>query len=135
MDGAEKELKTVQILNKLFGAHSRNLERAMDATSQRAGTLTRNLANVNVPGYKREDQEFAIQIEGETQAAGSRLRALQDKFGTSRQSSSSIRVDGNSVDLETEVMAIAEMEMRYQMMSEVTSRYFSGLKSVIREGR
>lgn len=125
----------MQILNKLFGAHSRNLERAMDATSQRAGTLTKNLANVNVPGYKREDQEFAIQIEGETQAAGSRIRALREKFGQTQQSTSSIRLDGNSVDLETEVMAIAEMEMRYQMMSEVTGRYFSGLQSVIREGR
>lgn len=125
----------MQILNKLFGAHSRNLERAMDATSQRAGVLTKNLSNVNVPGYKRQDQEFAIEIEGETQEAGSRLRAMQNKFGTTTRSSSSIRMDGNSVDLETEVMAIAEMEMRYQMMAEVTGRYFSGLQSVIREGR
>jgi len=107
----------------------------MDATSQRAGTLTKNLSNVNVPGYKRQDQEFAIEIEGETQAPGSRLRAMQNKFGTTNRSSSSIRMDGNSVDLETEVMAIAEMEMRYQMMAEVTGRYFSGLQSVIREGR
>ena len=47
----------------------------------------------------------------------------------------SIRRDGNSVDLESEVVALAETDLHYRMLSEMTGRYFSGLKSVIREGR
>lgn len=47
----------------------------------------------------------------------------------------SVRFDGSSVDMETEVMSLTETQMRYEMLSEMTSRYFSGLKSVIREGR
>ncbi len=32
-------------------------------------------------------------------------------------------------------MAIAESELRYQTLTEMTNRYFTGLKSVIREGK
>ncbi len=125
----------MQILNNIFGPHSRNLERALDATSRRSAVLTNNLANVNVPGYKRKDIDFGIQLESELAAPGSRLRALRERMGTGNTSSASIRIDGNSVDLETEVMSIAEMEVRYQMLAEITGRYFQGLKSAIREGR
>jgi flagellar basal-body rod protein FlgB len=48
---------------------------------------------------------------------------------------SSLRLDGNNVDVEREVMSIAETEHRFNALTEMTSRYFSGLKSVIREGR
>lgn len=125
----------MNILNNLFGPQSRNLERALDATSQRGALLTKNLANVNVPGYKREDMDFGIELENELGAPGSRLKALRDRMGSRSGANASIRVDGNSVDLETEVMSIAEMEMRYQMLAEITGRYFQGLQSAIREGR
>jgi flagellar basal-body rod protein FlgB len=108
----------------------------MSLTSQRASLLTKNLANVNVPDYKRQDIDFAITPEGENPKSGESLRNLQQKFGSDAPgASSSIRIDGNSVDLETEVMSISEMEIRYQLIAEMTSRHFSGLKSVIREGR
>lgn len=126
----------VQLLNKLFGPHSQNLEKAMDLTTQRAGLLTRNLASVNVPGYQRQDIDFSIEPEGaEKFGKSSRLDALRNNTGSSTNSKGVVRYDGNTVDLETEVMAISEMEVRYQLMSEITNRYFSGLKSVIREGR
>lgn len=109
----------------------------MNLTSQRAGLLSRNLANVDVPNYKREDIDVAISPETESEpSGGSNLGKMNEKFGRNKISSGqSIRIDGNSVDLENEVMSIAEMEMRYQLLSEITSRYFQGLKSVIREGR
>ena len=46
----------------------------------------------------------------------------------------SLRIDGNNVDMEYEVMSIANTETRYNTLTELTSRYFSGLKNVIREG-
>jgi len=126
----------VQIMKNLFGPQSRNLEKAMSLTSQRAGLLSRNLANVNVPNYKREDIDVAITPETDSNPGGSNLSKMNDKFGRNKTNGGqSIRIDGNSVDLENEVMSIAEMEMRYQLLSEITSRYFQGLKSVIREGR
>ena len=126
----------MQILNNLFGPHAQNLQRALTRTSQRHGLVTNNLANVNVPGFKRRDVDFAVELEGAENAAGSRIEALRSKLsGGSMSGAGSVRIDGNSVDLESEVMAVAESELRYQTLTEMTNRYFTGLKSVIREGR
>ncbi|HWA82537.1 MAG TPA: hypothetical protein VG820_03825, partial [Fimbriimonadaceae bacterium] len=51
------------------------------------------------------------------------------------QAGGAIRLDGNGVDLEKEVMSIAETEMRFQALTDMTSNYFSNLKNVIREGK
>lgn len=132
--GSRGWIKTVQILQNLLGPHSQNLAKAMDRTSQRHSLLTKNLANANVTGYKREDIDFAIEIED--REGSSRLEEVRSRLaGNHRSTKGSVRIDGSSVDLEKEVMAIAESELRYQMLTEMTSRYFSGLKSVIREGR
>ncbi|ARU40261.1 flagellar basal body rod protein FlgB [bacterium] len=124
----------VSSLNKIFGNHAQNLGQALNLTSRRSGLIAQNLANVNVPGYKRQDIDFSVDpMDDEGNSSGSGIKELNQKFGLNQ--SASIRIDGNSVDVETEVMSMAEMELRYQLMSEITSRYFSGLKSVIREGR
>lgn len=117
----------MRILDNLFGPHTRNLEKALDRTTQRHTLLTENLANVNTPGYKRKDVDFNIALEQEMD------RVRSDN--APRVDQGSIRVDGSSVDLETEVASLAETELRYQMLTELTARYFRGLENVIREGR
>ncbi len=117
----------MQILDNLFGPHAKNLERALDRTTQRHSLLTENLANVNTPGYKRKDVDFDIALEQE-------MNRGRDA-SSPRVDPGSIRVDGSSVDLETEVASLAETELRYQMLTEMTARYFRGLENVIREGR
>lgn len=119
----------MHILDNLFGPHANNLARALDRTTQRHSLLTENLANVNTPGYKRKDIDFDITLEQEMNRASDRTS------DTPRVESGSIRVDGSSVDLETEVASLAETELRYQMLTELTARYFGGLENVIREGR
>jgi len=127
----------VQILDKLFGPQTRNLERALDRTTLRHGLLSANLANVNTPGYKRRDTDFAIELEGAEQKLGdmSRIDALRGKIDGVTTNQGSVRVDGNSVDLESEVADIANTEMRYMVLTDMTARYFSNLKSVIKEGK
>ena len=122
----------MQILNKLFGPSTHNMQRAMDRVSLRQSVLASNLANINTPGYKRRDVDFAIELE----KAGSLFSPRAgDGIGAVRIESGAIRVDGNSVDLEAEVFAIAETELRYQTLSQMARGYFRGLRNVIREGR
>lgn len=104
----------------------------MNRTSERFGLVSENLANVNTPGYKRRDIDFGIELEQAMN--GGRLTQRGEQSGI-RTFEGSIRNDGNSVNLEEEVSAIAETETRYRLLSEMSSRYFSGLKNVIREGR
>ncbi len=124
------------ILDNLFGPNVRNYQRALDRATQRNSVLAGNLANVDTPGYKRRDMDFAIQLEdAQGELEGSPLAAIKAKLNRGYAMGGSVRIDGNSVDLEREVGAIAETELRYNMLTEMTSRYFSNLKTVIREGR
>lgn len=124
----------MQILETLFGPNVRNFEKSLTRASMRQSVLNNNLANVNVPNYRRRDVDFNTVLEGEEAGPEGRLRDVQQKLGL-RGASGQIRVDGNSVDLEKEVTGIAQTELRYEMLSEMTSQFFGGLKNVIREGK
>ncbi|MBS1714728.1 MAG: flagellar basal body rod protein FlgB [Armatimonadetes bacterium] len=122
-------------LDGLFGPKSRNLERALGRTAQRHALLTENLANVNVPGYRRKDVDFGIELEKATDAQGG-LERVRAKLGARPSTAGGeVRIDGNGVDLEKEVAGIGESELRYELLTEITGNYFSGLRNVIREGR
>jgi flagellar basal-body rod protein FlgB len=122
----------VSKLDGLFGSHLGNLERSLDRTTLRQGLIANNIANVNTPGYKRKDVDFGIELNKAMGDSGAQLMANDAEIKTTYGSN---RRDGNSVDLEGEVVHMAETENRYRLLSEMTTRYFNGLKNVIREGR
>jgi flagellar basal-body rod protein FlgB len=120
----------VKILGNLFGPQSENYERSLDRLSLRQSVLQGNLANINTPGYKRRDVDFAIELK-----QAERLSIGDESGGAVTVVPGEIRVDGNGVDLEKEVFQVAENELRYQTMTQMARGYFRGLKNVIREGR
>ncbi len=122
------------MLDGLFPSHLSNLQKGLDRTVQRQGLLMTNLANANVQGYKRKDVDFNITLEDEMNRGDSKMNALDGNDGV-QENQASVRVDGSSVDSEQEAMGIAQTELRYQTLSDLTSSYFSGLKNVIREGK
>lgn len=109
-------------IDGLFGPGVNNLQQSLGLASKRQSLLMENLANADVPGYKRKDMDFSLQLESKL-------------GGMAHRSSESVRLDGSSVDPEREVVSIAETESRYETLSELTSRTFSALKNAIREGR
>lgn len=119
----------MDILDRIWGSQTRNLESALDQASQRHGMLSSNLANVNTPGYARQDLEFGIELEGAEERA-----SIADKL-PHRSRSHRSRATGEEVNLEREVFSMAETELRYQTLADIASRYFSGLRNVIKEGR
>lgn len=134
-NGSAAEEPTVQILNELFAPHLNNLGDALDRASKRHALLTGNLANANTPGYKRKDSDFNIILDAESNQADVRMKEMRERRQQMLSDRTSIRIDGSNVDLEREVMSIAETELRYQALTDMTSQYFSGLKNVIREGK
>ncbi|OJU65472.1 MAG: flagellar basal-body rod protein FlgB [Armatimonadetes bacterium 55-13] len=126
---------TVRILDQLFSQQLNNLQNAMGRTTERQAMLTGNLANANTPGYKRKDMDFNIVLDAELHPSDVRMQEMRDRQAQMRSDRSSIRLDGSNVDMEREVMSLAETELRYQALTDMTASYFSGLKNVIREGR
>jgi flagellar basal-body rod protein FlgB len=124
----------LKILDGLFGAHVNNLSQGLGKAASRQKLLTENLANVNTPGYKRKDMDFNVNLE-EAGGRSAKLNEWQERRRQFMSDQTSNRNDGSNVDLEQEVYGMAETELRYQVLTDMTNRYFSGLKSVIREGR
>ena len=119
------------MLDRLFPSHLTDLQQGLDLAAKRQGLLMNNLANVNVPGYKRQDMDFNVTLQDEL---GKKL-GLSPSAGGAQANEGSVRVDGSSVDPEQESLGIAQTELRFQTISDLTASYFSGLKSAIREGK
>ncbi len=122
-------------LDNLFGSHLNRLDRSMDRTTQRQSMLMENLANVNTPNYKRQDMDFNIALQDEMDRQNGVDRSQLARGGGSIGNASSIRPDGSNVDLEYEVLSITETEQRCDLLTDMTAKYFQGLKNAIREGR
>ena len=104
----------------------------MNLATRRHQALSNNLANVNTPGYKRQDVDFNLHLDDELSKAGGHVDRASRQTTTDQNS---LRLDGNNVDLEREVMSIAETELRYQALTDMAASYFAGMKNIIREGR
>ena len=123
----------MQILNDLFGPQAENYQRSLNRLSLRQSVLAGNLANINTPGYKRKEVDFAIELK--QAESGLFNDASSDDAAAVTTDPGAIRLDGNGVDMEREVFLIGENEIRYQAATDMTRNYFSGLRRVIREGR
>lgn len=121
----------MQILQNLFGPQSENYGRSLNRLSLRQSVLTGNLANINTPGYRRRDVDFAIELK----QAENGLTLPSEPGGAIKQESGAVRIDENGVDLEHEVYELGDNELRYQATTNMARTYFRGLKNVIREGR
>ena len=124
----------MNVLDSMFSPTINNLQTALGRSSKRQAMLMNNLANVNVPGYKRQDIDFHVLLQDGLNNPQQKQEFL-DREAQKRSESSENRLDGNNVDLEKEVMSITETEMHYQAVADLTAGYFSGLKNAIKEGR
>jgi flagellar basal-body rod protein FlgB len=93
------------------------LEAAMRGSLERQTLLTNNLANVDTPGYQRQDLDF----QGTLNAA---LDAGQSPDQVSFQPVTDqqvVRADGNGVDAEKESANVAENGLLYQELTQIAA--------------
>lgn len=122
------------------------LERAMDQSAYRSQLLSQNIANVNTPNYKRLDLDFAKILQQTAEGPDLAMEATHQRHfrGTTnmmpaipptiKDNSTTMRVDGNNVDVEFEMAKIAENSMFYQALASSWKRGMSRLRIAI-EGR
>ncbi len=125
------------MFDKLFGGDVFVAStRALDAYALRHQTISNNLANINTPGYKRQEVHFEDQLAGalaarNAPAAGALNSVSQVAPTVATIGSTSLRADGNNVDMESENIDLAVNTLRFETLSQQVGGYFSGLKSVI----
>ena len=117
---------------QLFDSVHLSLERALQGASQRHSALSENLANVNTPGYKRQDVDFHGVLQAAMpfgkQAIGSA------PFQTETDDSSPVRADGNSVDADVEAAQLAQNALEYEAMTKVLGARDDILRSAMGAG-
>lgn len=117
------------------------LDRAADAAWQRNEAISNNIANVDTPGYKRQDVAFESVFQ---QALGNnRYESMDDKVANVDLSrlrgrayldyaNYSYRLDGNNVDIENENVMLAENQLKYQGLISSINQEFTNLKTVMK---
>ena len=122
---------------ELFDVTFQTLDLALGAAGKRQEVLANNLANVNTPGYKRLDVEFDGMLAKAVDAARAGDRSALDAMrpGVSTDDSVAVRADGNSVDVDQEMAFLAENNIRYNALVQLSQKKLEGLKYVISDGR
>ena len=122
---------------ELFDVTFQTLDLALGAAGKRQEVLANNLANVNTPGYKRLDVEFDGMLAKAIDSARAGDRVGLDKLqpGVSTDDSVAVRADGNSVDVDQEMAFLAEKNIRYNALVQLTQKKLETLKYVISDGR
>ena len=116
------------------------LDKAADASWTRKTVIDNNIANVNTPGYKRQEVNFEDTLQ----------RALKDYQYESLDSkvdhldlsdlnaetftdyaNYSYRMDGNNVDIDVEQSESASEQIKYEAITSSISSEFARMKAVI----
>jgi flagellar basal-body rod protein FlgB len=102
---------------ELFDTTQIGLERALSGASLRQQAIAQNIANVNTPGYRRQDVDFQSALhaawdEGETSVARVSPSVAADQ-------SAVMRADGSSVDIDNEAASQAENGLQYEAITSV----------------
>ena len=114
------------------------LDKAADASWKRNEVIANNIANVDTPGYKRKDVQFESYLQSallgdnslDKRVAEANLNSLDATVYTDN-TSLSYRLDGNSVDIDTESANLAENQIRYYTLLDSMTQEFSRIKTVL----
>lgn len=118
----------------------RVLDKAADASWLRNDAISNNIANVDTPGYKRQDVEFesvlkkalglSRYVEMDDKVANLKVGDLKPRTYTD-YANYSYRIDGNNVDIDNENVMLAENQLQYQGLLASINQEFSNLRTVM----
>ncbi len=115
------------------------LGKAADASWLKNDALANNIANVDTPGYNRQDVNFEDALKSALMKSS--YVSLDEKIDNldwdrldvgvyTEYTSYSYRLDENNVDIDTENVKLAENQLVYQGLTDSISEELSRLKSV-----
>ncbi len=140
----------------------RILNGALDGLMARQSVVSANLANLDTPGYQPMAVDFESTLQQELQAGQSdggassapmvgpsadlgmrttdpRHLNASGTFGAPAASAQpavgSLRNDGNQVDLETEMAALTDTQLRFEAVTQMTAGKYAMLDQAITGGR
>lgn len=123
--------------NRLFGGALPVIEKALAIRQARQGVLQSNIANMEVPGYRRRELDFAEVMEKSLSGSGNLVRTNPRHLPPPDEgvsSASHVRRENRPVDLDEEMLALSENQLLYEISARLAAKRFEGLKYAIDEG-
>jgi flagellar basal-body rod protein FlgB len=108
------------------------LERAISGASMRQSVLANNIANAETPGFRRMDVNFHDSLAEAMKSTDP--AAIEAASFTPQQDSSTMRADGNGVDIDTESAAMAKNGLEYEALLSVSKARIQIVQSAMGVG-
>ena len=117
------------------------LDKAADASWTRENLIANNIANVDTPGYKRQDLDFQSVLKNEL--SNYKYMSLDKKVNAvelgrlnpeiyTDMAGYSYRLDGNNVDYDIEQVELASEQIKYQALTTSITAEFEQLRTVLK---
>lgn len=124
------------MLNKLLFPKN-HLEKSLDAAWLRNDVISQNIANVDTPGYKRQEVQFEEFLNSEMKHSRisnskTHIQGSGDIKVVEDNKNYSYRLDGNNVDIEREMAKLAANSLRYNTLIQRINGQFSKLRTIIK---
>jgi flagellar basal-body rod protein FlgB len=128
-------LNRARVIDPIFQTDNYQLSRKLlDAAALRHEAIATNIANAETPGFRRLDvaPDFAVQLKarlaaGDFSQSAASLRPTLAEDQTAR----SVRPDGNTVEIERELLAMNRNSVEYDYLTQVVSNNLKQLKLAI----
>lgn len=127
------------------------LQKSLDSLAMQHEVIANNIANIDTPNFKRSVVSFQdklkLAIDSTPESPLWRTNPMHmpmpskalslDNFQPDVQTINDTvgRNDGNNVDMEMESGLLAENNLLYNSLADVTGRYIANLKHAITEGK
>lgn len=127
------------------------MQRAMSASTMKQSVINNNIANVNTPNYKRQDVTFQSELQraldSEAEYPGAPFKMTKDQHIPAFRVKDYREVqakkiteyntyqnnDGNSVDIDREMMESSKNTMYYSALAGRTAKEFNKLKFILKQ--
>lgn len=131
---------------KLFDGTLTILQHALDAKLARHGVLAANVANADTPGYAPRDLDFTATLtdaqgpapvatpEGALSLDGPRAATVTATTRESRALAGTAGLDGNTVDVDRSMAAIAQNGLEYSGAARAAQKKLAILRYVASDG-
>ena len=124
------------MIDGLFSSPAlQSLSLTMDEAALRQQAISSNIANVNTPGYHRMDVsstfEQAYTSSLKDLSEGGSAEDMPDATITQASVQGPARPDGNTVQLEQEMLGLAQNSARYEFSGQMLAQNFHGMKYAI----
>ncbi len=123
---------------ELFDSTIKALDAALGESSLRQQVISNNIANINTPNFRRSEVGFDGELERalSNSEAGAGTRAFEGlQPHVTADQRTTLRADGNNVDVDMEMADLAENNVRYNALVQLAGKQMEMLRYVISDGR